>query len=177
MQVIDKNSALWSYLPEEIQGLFLDGEQLLEHTEHHEENASDFSYLVFPFSKGYEGFLKRFFLDMGLIREDEYYSSDIRIGRILNPNFIHEKSNVFIKICNGRHTGSKQARKIASDLWHVWKKGRNQVFHYFPHNFRRLTHEEALEIIHELVTAMDNAVVGCKLDTSIPTREQIDSLV
>ncbi len=164
MEVFDKNSALWTYLPEEIKGLFLDGEQLLDHAEHHKGKTSDFSYLVFPFSKGYEGFLKRFFLDMGLIREDEYYSNDIRIGRILNPNFIKEKDNVFIKICRDNKTTPREGRKIAEDLWNIWRRGRNQVFHYFPHNFRRLTHEEALEIISQMVTSMENAVLGCKLN-------------
>jgi hypothetical protein len=39
----------------------------------------------------------------------------------------------------------------------------NQVFHYFPHNFRSLTLNEALEIVHEVIGAMENAVGKCGL--------------
>jgi len=94
MEVIKRDSALWQYMPDEIRGLLEDGELILNfvHTHHQEDNISDYSFLVFPFAKAYEGFLKRFFLDMKLISKDEYYSDDIRIGRILNPNYIKEKS-------------------------------------------------------------------------------------
>lgn len=166
MQVIDRKSPLWGYLSEEIKGLVVDGEALIDQAETQQDMISDFSYLVFPFSKAYEGFLKHFFLDLELIAEDEYYSDDIRIGRILNPHFLRSEGNIFEKICDNEKTEVREGREIAEKLWAIWKRGRNLVFHYFPHNFRRLSYNEAVEIVNELVDAMETAVVGCKLETS-----------
>ena len=149
MELVKRNSALWYYLPKDIKGLLLDGEVLLEEAEALPGKISDFSFLVFPFSKAYEGFLKKILLDLGLIREDEYYGDDIRIGRILNPKFIHEHENVFDRLGEGS--------EMAHKLWGLWKVGRNQVFHYFPHNFRKLEFEEAKKIIEDLVEAMGEA--------------------
>lgn len=177
MLVIKRKSALWRYLPGEIKGLVTDGEELLSHAKDHQTKISDYSYLVFPFSKAYEGFLKRFFLDMDLIAEDEYYSDDIRIGRILNPHFTKDKKNVFNRLCDNPKTSKKEGRDVAEKLWRIWKRGRNLVFHYFPHNFRRLDYDAALDIINSLIDAMETAVVGCKLDVSkVSKHEKVKSI-
>lgn len=163
MQVIDRETALWNYLTPELQGLIDDGEELIDHAiKHGEKASSDFSYLVFSFAKAYEGYIKKLFLDMSIIREDEYFGDDIRIGRILNPNYMKEHDNIFSKFC-GKSTNGKE---LARELWEVWRKGRNQVFHYFPHNFRRIDYDEALEIIDAIVTAMYNGVVVCDVANS-----------
>ncbi len=159
MELISRNSALWQYMPLEIKGLIEDGERLLAHAEEHASKTSDYSYLVFPFAKAYEGFLKRLFLDLELIREDEYYGDDIRIGRMLNPSFVKEHGNVFDKVCSRAGNGHETAEL----LWDTWKIGRNQVFHYFPHNFRKLTQKEAVEVINKIISAMAHAVGTCKL--------------
>ena len=161
MQVLNKQSTLWSYLPEEIKGLLEDGETILSFVEKYreKEEISDYSFLVFPFSKAYEGFLKRFLFDTGLIREEDYYSDEIRIGRILNPTYVKEKSNVFNRLCDK----SPDGRGVPKKLWSVWKRGRNLVFHYFPHNFRKLEYDEAVEIINEIVDAMNSAVMHCRV--------------
>ena len=159
MDLVNRKSALWQYLPSEIKGLIEDGEKILAHAHEHQENLSDFSYLVFPFSKAYEGFLKRLFLDLDLIREDEYYGDEIRIGRILNPHFMKEKGNVFNKLCSKTGNGND----IVQQLWETWREGRNEVFHYFPHNFRRLSYKEASKIIQDILRAMESAVGSCYL--------------
>ncbi len=160
MQVIDRDSKLWTYLSEDIRGLLIDGEDLIDHAmKHGGEAASDFSYLVFPFAKSYEGFLKKLFLDLDLIQEDEYYGDDIRIGRILNPHFMKENKNIFGRLSESKHAG----HDTANLMWDVWKKGRNQVFHYFPHNFRRLSYGESIELIQQFVQAMHAAVASCPI--------------
>lgn len=164
MNTVNKESGLWAYLPKDIQNLIKDGEDLITHVHSKKEEISDFSYLVFPFAKAYEGFLKCFFLDLDLIAEDDYYSNDIRIGRILNPHFINKRGNVFSKICNHPKTRKDEGRILAEQLWAIWKRGRNQVFHYFPHNYKRLKFDDAMSIIEGLVNAMEAAVSGCKLD-------------
>lgn len=160
MQVFNKDSTLWSYLSADIKDLFEDGEIILNFVEKYREkdDITDYSFMVFPFAKGYEGFLKKFLLDTGLIKEEDYYSDDIRIGRILNPNFVKERSNVFNKICR-----SRDSKDVPKKLWSVWKRGRNLIFHYFPHNFRKLEYQEAMDLITEIVDAMNSAVMYCAL--------------
>jgi hypothetical protein len=158
MLVINRKSVLWNYLTEEIQDLITDGEALLIDAPNLKEKISDYSYLVFPFAKAYEGFLKKLFLDLGLLKEDEYYGDDIRIGKILNPSYIHELTSVYKKIQPNRNN-----KDIAQRLWTAWRKGRNQVFHYFPHNFRKLSYDESMDLIKELVASMDEAVQICKV--------------
>jgi len=154
MQVVDRKSSLWRYLTEEIQSLVEDGERLLTDAKEYPKEISDYSYLVFPFAKAYEGFLKRLFLDLDMITEDEYYGEKIRIGRVLNPFYGKQDHSVYEKLV-AHEKGGKEATER---LWKIWREGRNQVFHYFPHNFRRLTEEEAFELIEEFVDSMEVAV-------------------
>jgi hypothetical protein len=142
---------------DELRGLVMDGEFLLQHASDPKSQISDYSYLVFPFSKAYEGFLKKLFLDIGLIDLADYYGDDIRIGKILNPHFLKERRNVFLKLCGKDEEGKVFSHK----LWNMWKNGRNLVFHYFPHNFRKLSLDEATEIIRDIVDTMDAAVTRC----------------
>lgn len=153
MKIIDRESALWAYLTDDIKGLMVDGELLVANVDEIPHKVSDYSYLVFPFAKGYEGFLKKLFLDLGMIKEDEYYGDDIRIGRVLNPNYNKKSKSVFYKI----RVSDKGDEKLAQELWEMWHDGRNQVFHYFPHNFRKLSYKEALKIVEGLVAAMQSA--------------------
>ncbi|OGC47760.1 hypothetical protein A2886_00455 [candidate division WWE3 bacterium RIFCSPHIGHO2_01_FULL_42_13] len=154
MQVIKRDSKLWNYLSEELKGLIEDGEHLLTECHTLTGKISDYSYLVFPFAKAYEGFLKHFFLDLGLIKDADFFGDDIRIGRILNPYFMKQEYSVYAKLKKHKEYGEEVPRQ----LWEIWIKGRNQVFHYFPHNFRKLSREEAAEIIDQFVKAMEGAV-------------------
>jgi len=154
MKFVDRKSKLWKYLPDEIRGLLIDGEKLLVECHSLSGQISDYSYLVFPFAKAYEGFLKQLFLDLGLIHEEDFYSDDIRIGRILNPVFIDKPESVYYKL----RKYSKEGEEAAERLWKVWTHGRNQLFHYYPHNFRRLSNQEAAKIIEEMLGAMSAAI-------------------
>lgn len=156
-----KNTALWEYLSEGVRGLLHDGEKLALYIkkDNNRDEISDYSFLVFSFSKAYEGFLKQLFLDIGLIDYDEYYGDEIRIGRILNPNYQKESQNIFKRLCDNHNNGESTAQK----LWQVWQKGRNSVFHYFPHNYKSLNYEEALDLINEIITAMQMALSVCDI--------------
>ena len=161
MEIVSRGSILWMYLESDIKGLITDGEKLLDLVREEDKEVSDFSYLVFPFSKAYEGFLKKLFMDMGVIDEKDYYGDDVRIGRILSPNYRKENAGFFNKICL---KNSGKGEDLADKLWASWHKGRNRVFHYFPHNFRRLTYLEALDIIRELAGMMGEAVLECRVE-------------
>ncbi len=162
MYSIDKNSFFWNYLSLGQKGLIEEGLYLLEDLRDHPDiNISDYSYIVFPFAKAYEGFLKKLFLDCGFITQKQYESDHFRIGRALNPYL--EKSlrfeSVYDKIIS--FCGDKL---LADQLWNMWKRGRNLVFHYFPHNLKALTFQEADVIISEMLDVMQKAVKECRLE-------------
>ena len=159
MEVIKKDSPLWNYLNDDIRGLIIDGENLLDLPRDREQKVSDYSYLVFPFAKAYEGFMKKLFLDMKIIDEKDFYGDEIRVGRILSPRYRKSHAREFNRTC----LKETKAVDLADDLWATWHRGRNRVFHYFPHNFRRLNYEEALDIIQEIGSRMEEAIVECDL--------------
>ena len=178
MILIQRASLLWQYLSSEQKGLIEDGEILLDSSHNVSRGLSDYSYLVFPFSKAYEGFLKRLFLDMKLLRPEDYYSDDIRIGKILNPHYIKEHGSVYAKVCGGSDASGDNI--VAERLWQTWKKGRNLVFHYFPHNFRRLSFDEAKDIIDAVIASMEFALAKCSLPSLAgknDLNEHLESLV
>jgi hypothetical protein len=156
MNLIDRDSDLWNYLTPELRGLIEDGERLFKHTDEAKERVavSDFSFLVFPFAKAYEGFMKKLFLDTDVITHEDYYGDEIRIGRLLNPSYIAEHRGRY----KGLRDHSVEKKDFARELWNMWKEGRNLVFHYFPHNFRKLSYEDALEIVMGFVGVMEEAV-------------------
>lgn len=153
--MIQENSPLWHYLSPTQRLLALDGQLLLEDRKlHPNEQLSDYSYIVFPFAKLYEGFLKQLFRDLQIISQRDYESTHFRLGKVLSPNLI-------------RRLGAKSAYSaltkqygvhVSDVLWNTWKQGRNLVFHYFPHNVRRLSFLEATNIVEMIIGSMAEAV-------------------
>lgn len=153
--MIQPGSLLWQYLSITQRQLALDGQLLLADRKNHpNEELSDYSYLVFPFAKLYEGFLKQLFRDLEVISEREYESPHFRLGKVLSPNLIRRLG---AKSAYGTVT-KRYGAQLSDMLWNTWKQGRNLVFHYFPHNVRRLSLEEATNIIHMIVDSMSEAV-------------------
>ena len=167
---VDRNSILWNYLSSGQKGLIEVGFHLLEDVRIHPDvRITDYSYLVFPFAKAYEGFLKKVFLDAGFITQSEYESERFRIGRALNPSldkFLRQQST-YDKI-----VGKCGNRDIADRLWSVWKKGRNLVFHYFPHNLKSLTLAEAEQIIQNMLSVMEQSLILCEVKKLRVSRSQ-----
>lgn len=153
--MIEEDSPLWQYLRPEERDLARDGEFLVEDSSRHaDEEPTDFSYLVFPFAKLYEGFLKDVLLDLGIISEREYDSHHYRIGKALSPNLIRR--------LGPRSAYGQLAKRfgegLTRTLWHAWKEGRNLVFHYYPHNLKALTRAQAIDLTRMIVGAMEEAV-------------------
>jgi len=155
MELIKPGSTLWLYLSDTQRQLAADGQLLIDDRDlHPNEQVSDYSYLVFPFAKLYEGFLKQLFRDLMIISDRDYESAHFRLGKVLSPNLMRRlgKRSAFAEI------RKRYGADLADILWHTWKQGRNLVFHYFPHNIRRLTLAEALGIITMIVDTMVEAV-------------------
>lgn len=120
----------------------------------------DYSFVVFPAAKAYEGFLKKLFLEMKFITEEDYYGKRFRIGKALNPSLSKDlmREGVYdkiVKYCNGQ--------ELADTLWETWKESRNLIFHWFPNEKNTITLTEAGERIDMIVNAIDQSFKECNI--------------
>ncbi|MGA3291580.1 MAG: hypothetical protein ABSC49_00325 [Candidatus Microgenomates bacterium] len=157
----------WKYLGEDLQKLIATSEFIYRVVEGWgadlpggKEEFDDYSFVVFPAAKAYEGFLKKLFLDMKFISEEDYYGKHFRIGKALNPSLPKEleKESIYNKIVE--HC---QGRKLADKLWDTWRLSRNLTFHWFPNEKNVITLPEAGERIEMIVSAIDESFEGCKI--------------
>lgn len=152
---IKKNSFLWQYMSAPQRDLLEQGRYLVDDViKDGKYNFTDYSFLVFPFAKAYEGFLKQIFLDVGFISHLDYVSDHFRLGKVLSKNLVTKLGarSVYKKICD------YSSCKLGEEIWQTWKICRNQVFHYFPHNLRSITLKEAEDIMTQIVATMEHAV-------------------
>lgn len=118
-----------------------------------QDHIGDYSFLVAPMAKAYEGYLKDFFLKIGLIDQVIYNSDRFRVGKTLNPSLRYKRFSIFQKLADIDQSGEELAEK----LWDAWKQGRNETLHYFPHNLKKLNKEEAIERIDQMLEAIIKA--------------------
>jgi len=150
----------WGSLDKDLKGLIEESVLLIEKVPSWEEKFDDYSFIVFPAAKAYEGFLKNVFLDMGFISQKEFLGKHFRIGRALNPNFSKSKKrpNVYNKIaqyCGGVDLSDK--------LWDTWKNSRNVLFHWFPEEKNIIDLPSARERVMQILSAMDEIYKTCKI--------------
>lgn len=157
---IKKDSYLWQYLSQGQRDLLEEGHYLLDHViKEGKYSFKDYSFIVFPFAKGYEGFLKQILLDVGFISNDDYVSDHFRLGKVLSPHLVGRLGgrSVYKKICD------RYGCLLSDHIWATWKLGRNQVFHYFPHNLRSLTLQEAEAIVDKIIKTMEEVVKSLRM--------------
>ncbi len=153
---------IWQYFSDTQRDLIREGNYLMEFVEKQGYQFKDYSFLVFPYAKAYEGFLKQIFLDMRFISHLDYISDHYRIGKFLSPHLVHklEGRSVYMKLMYA--VDEAFARK----LWETWRNGRNQVFHYYPHNIKRLTFQDADKmnntILNTMLDSYDSLIVSKK---------------
>jgi hypothetical protein len=113
-------------------------------------HINDYSFYVAPMAKIYEGFLKDFFLKIGIIDKYSYTSDRFRVGKTLNPSLRYKRFSIYQKLTDIDNSGEE----LAETLWTAWKYGRNEIFHFFPHNLKKLTRPEAEERIAMILKAI-----------------------
>lgn len=122
------------------------------------ENLSDlkdFSFMVFPMAKAYEGFLKKVFYDLQLINKETYEGRHFRIGRALNPDVgLHQRDDNWLY----DNVESRFGKELARQLWDTWLSCRNRVFHYFSDCEQFLSFNEACARIEMIQQAMEAIV-------------------
>ncbi len=150
----DTSSDFWKYLSQKQVDLILQGDFLREEViQKGKYDFKDYSFIVFPYAKAYEGYLKQLFKDIGFISHLDYISDHLRLGKLMSPNLVGRLGDrsLYTKMVR---IGSKD---LADQIWQVWKEGRNQVFHYFPHNTKALSLEEAETIMNSITQTMEHA--------------------
>lgn len=138
---------------------------LLEREESHLRQGSgepmhDYSFVVFPMAKAYEGFLKKVFLDMGLINKKQFLGDRFRIGKSLNPHlpvryqwdWVYDR---LAKYCGGE--------ELPLFMWETWKNARNKIFHFFPDHHEFISLNTARKLITEITQVMEKVLLGCRV--------------
>lgn len=151
----------WRYAQEDIQELLIESELLVRLSRNWKNKFHDFSFIVFPAAKAYEGFLKKVFLDMGFITQKQYLGKRFRVGKALNPSLdkkFRQKYSVYDKIVN--FCGGTE---LADDMWDTWKNCRNLLFHWFPNEKNSINYREAIERFNKVVDTMDLVFRECKI--------------
>lgn len=132
---------------------------LLNWAKNHKEKLYDYSFIVMPAAKAYEGFLKQLFFDLKLISRQQLEEDYFRVGKALNPELEHVKR--LRKQCLYDEISEKCNEKTAELLWQAWKKCRNRLFHYFVKEQQVFTLEEAEERLNQIVKAIKIAFEKC----------------
>lgn len=131
----------------------------------------DYSFVVFPLAKAYEGFLKKYFYDLGLIGKKTFESDHLRIGKSLNPDLPkkYRRRDWVVtginQLCGEVREGRWKGKLLSTALWLCWKRGRNLLFHYFPHLENFITLDESRVRIEEISAAME-AATQCAVEVS-----------
>lgn len=164
----DEYAEFWAYLSSNQKDLILEGQYLMNDViKEQAYKFKDYSFLVFPFAKSYEGFLKQLFKDNRFISHLDYISDHLRLGKLLSPNMIPNlgERSLYLKI----KTSSSQ--ELADKIWQTWKIGRNEIFHYFPHNLKAISFQEAENNANQIIETMKEAYTtlhSMKNDTNTP---------
>jgi hypothetical protein len=156
----DSYRQFWQYLSQTQKDLILEGQYLMNDIIRHQAyHFKDYSFIIFPFAKAYEGFLKQLFKDVKFISHLDYISDHLRLGKLMSPNLIGRlgEKSLYKKISDA--AGPQLAKRV----WDTWKAGRNQIFHYFPHNLKSVTFEEAEKIVNEIIQTMEEVYQKLKI--------------
>lgn len=98
-------------------------------------------------------------MDVKFISHLDYISDHLRLGKLLSPNLFNKlkERSLYKKIKD------KAGQELADKIWNAWKIGRNQVFHYYPHNLKALTFSQAENIIDNILSVMEESYEKLKV--------------
>ena len=154
----------WGYLDKIQQDLIQQSFHLIEGEEKEPKAHKDYSFVVFPAAKAYEGFLKKLFYDLGLISRDQFSGERFRIGRALNPAIFKEYPHESVYEKLSRFCGKEE---VPATLWKTWRTSRNLVFHFFEEKENLISFEKAKKRVEEIVQAIDFSFKTCQVSKNI----------
>jgi len=169
---VDRYGEFWQNLSQTQKDLILEGQYLMNDViKHNAYQFKDYSFLVFPFAKAYEGFLKQLFKEVKFISHLDYISDHLRLGKLMSPNLEGKLGD--------RSLYKKMREAVTSDfaerVWTTWKLGRNQIFHYFPHNLKAVSFTEAEEIIGRIIQTMEEVYIKLNPKSKVQMSNQIQN--
>ncbi|MBM3209249.1 CPBP family intramembrane metalloprotease [Candidatus Shapirobacteria bacterium] len=151
-------SPCWNYLDGGQRELLSLSRELLEKERTAKTKLHDYSFVVFPAAKAYEGFLKKLFFDIGFISENDYRGDRFRIGRALNPSL---GKNYWAGSLYEHLKGFCGGEALPQGLWQTWKKSRNLLFHYFLDEKNAVSLGEAEQRLKMIEVAIGAAFIEC----------------
>lgn len=158
-----ESRAWWDSMDHDLKELLKESTLLANRAGEWRQKFHDYSFVVFPAAKAYEGYLKKLFLTLGFINRDDYYGKRFRVGKALNPSLdkrYRNKESVYDRVVD--YCGGEE---LAKKLWITWKNCRNMVFHWFPDEKNVISLPEARERIMQVLSAIDEAYKGCKIES------------
>ena len=162
----------FSQLPTDQQELIELTIVLYEREQKMDSLLTDYSFIIFPIAKAYEGFLKQYLFDLGLISQKTYEGKRFRLGRALNPDIRDNQRDEFWLFDD---VSGMCGEELSRSLWETWLECRNRVFHYFPTKNVKLsltavtTH---LQLLDETITNAHQCKVDIKAqDKNIMVRD------
>lgn len=145
------------FVGEELIDLYEDTRKLFDEFETNAKNSliganlSDYSFLVLPMAKVYEGVLKRVLVDASIIKEEELLKNPaLNVGAYYNP--VGNK-NIF------NHLKDKGRDKVIPyTIYSTYQECRNMIFHYDHYRDNRLTTlDDAQFYVRRIEHAIDKA--------------------
>ncbi|MGI5827695.1 MAG: hypothetical protein ACOX6V_01590 [Patescibacteria group bacterium] len=133
---------------------------LIEDIEYKKKTFYDYSFIVMPAAKAYEGFVKDMLFRLGLISEKRYTGKRFRVGKALNPALAQSDPNSFEALYDDLEN-LYHSKELPELLWQTWKECRNKIFHYFIDNTQHITLHEAKERLQQILTAIEKAQSIC----------------
>lgn len=153
---IDRDAAWYHYLTRG-QQVLVDTSLDLSKRRQQLLDLKDYSFIVFPMAKAYEGFLKKVLFDLYLIDQVTYQGRRFRIGRALNPDVrAHQRDEQWLYDDLSQRFGADLTRQ----LWDTWLKCRNRIFHFFPDKEQYLSLQEAEAHLLMMVEVMSLIVAN-----------------
>lgn len=150
----------FEYLDHSMKDLVWVSVSLIKREEEEKETKyHDYSFLVFPMAKAYEGFLKKVFLDMGLINSIQFEGKRFRVGKSLNPDLpekYRDEEWLFGQL--DEVCARMGEENLANRMWDVWRESRNLLFHYWPAHTNFVSLEEAKTRVMEVIGIMREVV-------------------
>ncbi len=156
-----EKSEWWEYVGEDLQELLGESLSLYSWASHSGEKFQDYSFVVFPAAKAYEGVLKKILLDLKLISREDYFGKYFRIGKSLNPSLekrFRNHSWVFDRL-----KGYCGDEELPMKLWVTWRESRNKIFHWFPDEVNVVSLSEAGERIEMIIQAIGEFFTDCRV--------------
>lgn len=110
------------FLGKEILQLRLDTQKLIELNDLEDNNFYDYSFIIQPYAKAFEGFLKKVLVELKIVGLEEFkVDPSIPINKFFNPKDGIVKDNLPDK---------KRDKAIPSVIFSVYQECRNDILHF-----------------------------------------------